>query len=143
LRWAWDEWWSQRNQVLVKTVKTALLIVYLISLFMFFGTHGSGSMRGFRAEIGYPTPWFLFEKLPAEQGGAHSIAMNYLSAAWLVLGLGILAYYIHTRIAKVDGTFKLKEHRFVSTWLPIIMAAFAVIVAVFPLILRLFITKPQ
>ena len=95
-------------------------------------------MRGFRAEIGYPAPWFLFEKYPTEQGGGHSLAMNYLSAAWLILGLGILAYYIHTQIAKVDGTFKLKEHRFISTCLPIIMASFAVTIVV-----QLFITKPH
>jgi hypothetical protein len=79
--------------------------------------------------------WFLIEKYPAAQGGGHSFGIQ-LSRAWLILSLGILAYYIYARIAKTDGTFKPKVHAFMITLVPLILAFFAVFLTILPLLLE-------
>jgi len=137
LKLVWTDWWSRLDQTSAKAVKTLLLAVYLVCLFLFFSYRGSGSRQGFRHEVGYPTSWFVVEKHQTELGGGHSWGVHFLSPSWLILAVGALAYYVFARIAKIDGTFKQREHRVCTVWLPSIMAVVAIGVSLVPLILEL------
>ena len=136
LRSAWEDWWSQRSEFLTKTVKAILTLVYFACLMMFFSYRGSGSMKAFRHEVGFPTHWFLVEK----HDGGHSFGANIFSSAWLVIALGILAFYVHNQITKNQRALTWKDTTLhYMAWL--LLAAIAIGVSISPLILELFLTK--
>ena len=121
-----------------KSLKLALLMIYLAGLLMFFSSRGSGSPNAFRGEIGYPSYWLLVKK---EQNGTRDLFMvsiRWSSAAWLILGAAVAAYYFYCRMRRADGTFKPGDHTFMTTWLPFIFALLPGIVCGGPLILSLF-----
>jgi len=136
---AWENWWSNRNKVFTKVIKTLLIAVYLVCLLIFFSYKGSVSVSadGFSHEIGFPTPWFVVEKHFGEDGGGHGVSIKMLSSSWLFGGLGALACYVYLQIKRSDGTYDRKEH-LVLTWIPVVMLVVAIGVSMAPLILESF-----
>ena len=109
----WQRWWLARDQWIAKTVKAALLTVYVLGFLMFFTSHGSGGPGGVSYQIGSPTPWYELQYHP-NQG--HHVELR-LSLAWLGLAVAFAAYYAYWRIRGVEpiplGRFSSPRAQFV------------------------------
>jgi predicted Ser/Thr protein kinase len=97
---AWNDWWSQRDRTFTAVAKTILLVLYVIGLWTFFSSEGSGRAEAFRHTIGQPSPWFVVEKDSA--GFRWHITLN--SWAWLVALATFGCYYAWYRIRLTEQT---------------------------------------
>ena len=82
-----------------RLISGALLTIYIFCGLMFFSFHGRGKTSNFIHSVGNPSPWFMVET--HADGFRSGIILQ--SWAWLVLGIGLLAYYLRWRIKRSHG----------------------------------------
>jgi serine/threonine protein kinase len=79
-----------------RVVKAFLLIVHVCCLFLFLSFSGSGSAKGHRIQVGFPSPWFEAEGSPT----SFNHHFNLASWSWAIAALGALSCYLYGAIRR-------------------------------------------
>jgi predicted Ser/Thr protein kinase len=103
---AFADWWSERESWLANSIKAALVTVYLVSFFVFFGLDAQSGDNGRQLQIGQPSPWFVAHS----NGGSFGSELRLTSWSWLAAVIGFVAYSAYCRIRTV-------ETRKISAWM--------------------------
>jgi uncharacterized protein (TIGR03067 family) len=111
----------------IKVAKAFLLIVFTCCLILFLSVNASGSPRGHRIQVGFPSPWFEAEGSPT----AFTHHVNLLSWSWAIAALGALSCSLYGAIrkretAKLSALEKLGS-RGCLLWLLIVLFALVVV----------------
>jgi serine/threonine protein kinase len=109
-----------------RVVKAFLLIVHVCCLFLFLSFSGSGSAKGHRIQVGFPSPWFEAEGSPT----SFNHHLNLASWSWAIAALGALSSYLYGAIrrretAKLSALEKLGANGCLL-WFVLVSLAFIV-----------------
>lgn len=105
VRFAWQDWWSERAKWFAAAVQAALVLLHIACLFAFIGTGiktrgESGGHRQFTYTLGAWEPWFTFETYPTPNTPFRS-GFDPIAGSMLFLIAGFAIYYVVWRIEKV------------------------------------------
>jgi hypothetical protein len=111
----------------IKVAKAFLLILFTCCLILFLSVNASGSPRGHRIQVGFPSAWFEAEGSPT----AFTHHVNLLSWSWAIAALGALSCSLYGAIrkhetAKLSALEKLGL-RGCLLWLLIVLFALVVV----------------
>jgi serine/threonine protein kinase len=109
-----------------RVAKAFLLIVHVCCLILFLSFSGSGSAKGHRIQVGFPSPWFEAEGSPT----SFNHHFNLASWSWAIAALGALSCYLFGAIRRRE-TAKLSALEKVGAngcllWFLIVTLAFIV-----------------
>ncbi len=108
----WHDWWSSRDQWIIRGVQVMLLSAFLACVLFFISMSSSsgkneGGKTTYAMRLGAPAPWFQYEVNPAPNV-PFRMNVKVLASSMLIGLIGCVAYCVYWKIETVRNPRTLK-----------------------------------